>query len=404
MVTRGAAAYNALLRATNLRWRVFEKKLGWHVDLLLVVAMTAHLLAVNLAGAAPLVCLWLDWRAVRRDDAVAANLGRWLVRQSLIWLSVGIALGLTTLGLVRLIDWQRFAEAAGRIPASRYWFGVAELAFYFVCMGGYLVLWRDGPAPSRQRIWGRRMLGLLAGTNLLYHFPPLFAIIGVLGTRPETVGQAFNFRAAMVDLEVLAHCVHHILASFAVVGVAMMGYALSRARAERAVIPATEIAAKSHEMMPADSDLKLDWRRMAIWGGRVALVPTLLQLLAGTFVLLTLPALMRDRLLGQDLLATILFAASMIAALALMHRLAAVAMGDTQRREIIGAMVLLVVVVLLMVGTLQRARKPIVAWVGHVDAADATVGSPYCDEIKQWAITYWAIADVSTLVTRTQKP
>lgn len=367
------------------------------MDLLLVLAMTAHLLAVNLAGAAPLVCLWLDRRAVCRGDATAADLGRWLVRQSLLWLAAGIALGLTTLGLVWLIDWQRFAEPASRIPASRYWFGVAELAVYFVCMGGYLALWRDGATPSRQRIWGRRVLGLLAGTNLLYHFPPLFAIIGVLGTRPETVGQALNFRAAMIDPEVLAHTVHHILASFAVVGVAMMGYALSHARDQRSVFSATEIADGSHKSMPADSDLKLDWRRMAIWGARVALAPTLLQLLAGTCVLLTLPAWMRDRLLGQDLLATILFAASMIAALALMHRLAAVAMGDTQRREIIGAMVLLVVVVLLMVGTLQRARKPSVARAGHLGAVDAAVGRPSDDEIKQWEITCWAITEASTL-------
>ena len=327
------------------------------MDLLLIVALAAHLLAVNLAGAAPLVCLWLDWRAVHRDDAAAAELGRWLVRQSLIWLTAGIALGLATLGLVWLLDWQRFAAAAGRVPPARYWYGVAELAFYFVCMGGYLALWRDGATPpSWRRTWGRRGLGFSAGTNLLYHFPPLFAVIGALGTRPEVVDQTLNFREAMIDPEVLAHTLHHVLASFAVVGVAMMGHAMALARVGRARLSALPLEAVSVE--PAAG---ADARRMAIWGGRLALVPTLLQLLAGTFVLLTLPASLQDRLLGQDLPATILFAASLVAALALMHRLAAVAMGDVQRREIIGSIVLLVAVVLLMVGTLHRARKPAVA-------------------------------------------
>jgi hypothetical protein len=326
------------------------------VDLLLIVAMSAHLLTVNLAGAAPLVCLWLDWRAVRRDDAAAAELGRWLVRQSLVWLTAGIVLGLATLGLIWLVDWQRFAAAAGRVPPARYWYGVAELAFYFVCMGGYMALWRDGATvPSWRRTWGRRCLGALAGTNLLYHFPPLFAVIGAYASRPNAGDQTLNFRAAMIDPEVLAHTLHHILSSFAVVGVAMMGHALARARARRRTLSAASVDA-----VLAESDEVADARRMAVWGGRVALVPTLLQLLAGTFVLLTLPAPMRDRLLGQNLLATILFAASLVAALALMHRLAAVAMGDAQQREIIGSMVLLVVVVLLMVGTLQRARKPAV--------------------------------------------
>ncbi len=346
-----ARCYKIAIRTTN----------GVRVDWLLVVVLTAHLLAVNFAGAAPLVALWLDGRDVRRGNATAGAVGRWLVWQSLVGLSVGIALGLAALGLVWAIDWERFAASAGRVPVARYWYGVAELAFYFVCMGGYAALWRGGSQrPGTGRVWGRRALGLMAGTNLLYHFPPLFAVIAAYGVRPEAHGQALNFRAAMIDPEVLAHTVHFVLASFAVVGVAIMGYALVLARTE----------AESSGPHPRDSSEPADGstarradgpassRRVAMWGAWLALVPTVLQLVAGTWVLLSMPAPIRDRLMGRDGLATALFAASLIAALVLMHRLAAVALGDVQRREIIGSMVLLALVVLLMVGTLQRARKP----------------------------------------------
>ena len=137
-----------------------------------------------------------------------------------------------------------------------------------------------------------------------------------------------EFRRAILDPEVLSQFVHHVLASFAVVGMAMMGFALRLGRVRRSTD---------------------DVRRAALWGGRLALTPTLMQPIVGLYVLLQLPEQQRDRLLGGDALATALFGTSLVGAIVLMHRLASVAFGEDERRSLLGCMALLVLVVVGMV-------------------------------------------------------
>ncbi|MBI2824395.1 MAG: hypothetical protein HYX69_06885 [Planctomycetia bacterium] len=310
------------------------------LDTLLVLVLAAHLLAANIAGAAPLACLWLDWREVGRGDALAGELGRYLARQSLVWLSIGIALGAATLALVWLVDWQPFYEAARRIPASRYWWAGPELAVYYGCMWGCLRLWKTPAESTRWRVWPRRVLVLVAATNLMYHFPLLFTVIDVYSRRVGEAAGPLDFRAAILDPEVVSQVLHHLLASFAAVGIVMMAFAM---RIERAGRPAGDV------------------RRAASWGGRVALVPTALQLLVGLYVLVELPERSRASLLGDDALASILFGLSLVGAIMLLHRLAGVATGDVERRNLIACAALTLLVVVSMVGARHRAQRDVVA-------------------------------------------
>jgi len=97
---------------------------------------------------------------------------------------------------------------------------------------------------------------------------------------------------------------------------------------------------------------------LAAWGAWLALVPTLLQLPVGLWVLLQLPLAERDALLGSDLYATGLFALALLAALRLMHQLAAVALGDTERKQIVGSLSTMALVVALMVAAWTRSQAP----------------------------------------------
>ncbi len=63
------------------------------------------------------------------------------------------------------------------------------------------------------------------------------------------------------------------------------------------------------------------------------MVPSLLQLLAGPYLLLSLPASQQQRLMGGDWLATGLFATSGVAVFALLAQPFRVALGETSRRE-----------------------------------------------------------------------
>lgn len=300
-------------------------------ELVVVVLLALHLLCVNVASAGPLVCLWLEWRE-GRGDVLAGRAGRYLAQVSLQLFVVAIVLGLA----IGWILWSPEYAASIRKLGSRVHFGVAEIVFSLALMAGHFVWWRRAKDCSRRARIVRSLLPLAAGTNLLYHFPFLFVVLSriVSGTDDVSVPlTGAEFRQRMMDGEVLARTVHFWLASLSVTGLALVGCALRMSRGDE---PPAAVA------------------RVAQWGGRIALVPTLLQLPVGMWVLLQLDDVGQKRLMGGDAIGTALFALAVLAALLLMHQLTAVAMGNTKRGALIRSMALMFVVVLLMTGTVRR--------------------------------------------------
>jgi len=308
------------------------------IELLLVPVFAAHLLAVNVASGGPLVCMWLERRETRRDDQLAGQTGRYLARQSMVMLTVGIVLGLLMTWLIWIGGDHRFFETflGNEWLIRKLWWGVAELVFFYACMAAYLRWWQ-GLARWRSM---HRLLAILAATNLLYHFPTLFSVLTTVNLHPTLLeeGQAIDraaFLSLMGSVQVLSMVAHFLLASVAVVGMLMMGYALRLIR---------------QGADPADA------ARIARYGGRFALVPTVVQLLIGLYVLFHLPRYSQGLLLGGDLLGTAMLAASVLASIWLMHLLATVSLGEAERGPIIRSMTLLVLIVVLMTSTLQRAK------------------------------------------------
>lgn len=299
------------------------------LDLLLVPVLAAHLLLANAAAGGPLVALWLVGHGRGRPDALANRVGPWLLGASLGALVAAIVLGLATLGLFFAAHGESFLSSAGRVPASRYWFGVAELGFYFACVGAAWALWR----PGRQ---GRRRTGLIAvllfvgAADLIYHFPPLFTVIGVWTAR---TGPELPFAQAMLDPEVLSLVLHFVLSSLAVTGALLLKHA------------------QRWDREPAEA------RRVAIWGGWWAVAPTAIQLPVGFWVLQQVPRQARDALVLGDFLGSTLFGLGMLGSIVLLHRFAAAAMGESTPRHRRWTVGLLSVVVLLMVATLHRTRQ-----------------------------------------------
>jgi len=300
-----------------------------------IPVVTLHLLAADLAAVGPLVALWFAWRAAR-GDRLAADVERGLLRASIWALLAAAAFGGAALGLLWLADRRAWFEAARQIPARRYWFGLIELVFSWACLGVARWLARRQAAAGFDSCFSARFaLTALAGTNLVYHFPPLFSAIGVLSTRPETWGGTANFLSLLSDSEVLARTLHHLLAALAVTGAAIMLGALRWRTAE-------------------ESD---DRRRVAASGARIALAASAAQLLAGLHLLFQLPASSRERLMGGDMLTGLLFAAALLVTVTLLHRLAAIAFGDAQPRGIVFTALLIALVMLLMATTRHRTRN-----------------------------------------------
>lgn len=302
------------------------------LDGALILATTLHLLAVNVGAVGPLVALWLHGREARRGCELSGRLGRALVGWSTLGLLVGGLLG----GLGAWLLWLRSPEVFERtvalVPMGRLTWGLAEWGVSLACYAGYWAWWRARPG---RRTWGQLagpwLLALFGTTNALYHFPTLFAVMGLLWERPELVAGEFRFTRLLIEPHVLLRVLHFTLAAVATTGGLMMALALREPEAER--------------------------RRAAVWGGCMAAAPTLAQWLAGAAYLAWMPSAAREQLLGGNLVATGCFLLAMFGAAALSHRLVAVALGETAPRAIYSALVHLVLVVTLMVAARHFARE-----------------------------------------------
>ena len=310
-------------------------------SILEVVVLSAHLLAVNVATAAPFVCVWCEWRSTRHGDAALRAVGRRLARDCVLLFLAGTALGLAELGWLFWRSDPADLEALRTMPVSRWWFGGLELLIYLGCMLAY---WY-GYDRWQRRGW-QRLLAIAAGTNLGYHFPALFTIVSLVGERPELWGQTIEFRELLVDRETLARVAHFWLASFVVTGVLAM-------RPWRAISSNREALSRGDtwiEVPPSDDE------RATFCGARLALVATTLQMPLGIWLLTTLPRASQNLVMGRSMLATGLLIAAVLASLGLMHLLASLALGDVELRLVRRAALLLVAIVTLMVGTRVAIR------------------------------------------------
>ncbi len=303
------------------------------MDFVLAPLMAAHLLLVNVACAGPMVCIWLEYRAGKGCGA-AETACRTLSRDAFTALLVGGLLG----ALVFVIVWNDSYRTTFGLMSSKINYGAIEYLFSLVLMGLHAFAWKR-PAKSKEMTLLRCFVLLLAGTNLLYHFPFLFLILGnaasgLLNHAGEIDASAF--RSLMVDGDVLPRAAHFIVACFAVTGVWMF------IRASR---------------------IKDDKQRDQVirWGGAIGLTPTLLQILVGLWIIIRLPRPAMRSLMGQDLTATICLVVSVLLAFWLMHLLSMVALGKSDKKGRSKAALVLGIVVLLMCGVVQRIKHSGVA-------------------------------------------
>ena len=297
-------------------------------EFLLVVGLGAHLLCVSLASAGPLVVIGFQCYSHRRS--LAARIGCRLAWLSCAALLVGALLGLA----VGLALWNPDYAAAVRRLEQRVFFGIIELVFSFALLVAYSAWWNRPP----QRIGLRVVhgaLALLAGTNLLYHFPFLFVVMSDLVSTDNAQGAAIDsaaFRSLLVERYVLVRVIHFALAAFVVTGVTIIGIAWHAAK------------------------VNADDIRGGIWGARIALVPGLLQVPVGLWMLGQMPAVAQQRVLGSDGLAVALLLVSVASALWLLHQLSALAMGEFSSGLIKRTLVLTTLLVIMMTGAARRAH------------------------------------------------
>lgn len=301
------------------------------LELFSTILLIAHLLCVNVAAGAPILCVWLEWRG----DALARRAAAYLGRMGLLALFLGGLFGLA-------IGWLKWTPAyrelwTGPLSYKLHW-GAAELVFSLVLAGVYWLLVRGNGGNSTGSRTGRGLIALVNGTNLLYHFPALFVVAGKLYETGQITGATIRgaqFRQLAWSGEVPALAIHVMLASVAVAGVMLLGLALRWLRHDE---PPAEIA------------------KVAMWGSRWALGASLVQLPVGLWTLMALPAGTQASLMGTQVLGTMLFVAAMLTMFWLLRELTGVALGETTGPAMIRSMTAMLVVVSLMTAMQQAVR------------------------------------------------
>jgi len=303
------------------------------IPLLEALLMTAHLLCVNVASGGPLVSVWLDWRGVRGDEA-AAKAAAYLARASVLGLLVGAALGI----LVGWLKWNAEYRALwlGPLNYKLHWAGLEAIFSLVLYIGWWL--WLPGRLGGSFRAMATRgLVAVLAATNLLYHFPVLFSVADRLANAGPVSSARITgaeFRRLMVEAETPALAVHVALASVAMAGVMLLGFALRGLRRG-------ESASAS---------------RIAVWGGRIALVPSLLQLPVGLWTLTTMSPAAQSRIMGTDAIGTLFFIGSLLATFWLISDLVKVALNEVTRFLLIRVMAAMLVTILLMTAMQRQSR------------------------------------------------
>lgn len=341
------------------------------LSLATVLVFAAHLLAVNLAMAGPLLCVWLEWRGARRSDEAARRLELSLARWSLAAFVAGVLLGAVLLGLLWVGEAAAYFAAIRTLPADRLGFAAGELLFYLACQGCYCRLARrrwlaatpawstaaamsnDGrltTGPPRRGL--SRLLGLAAASNLMYHFPALFAMLAVIRSRPELWDRTLDrglYHALLFDPQVFSRMLHVWLAAVATAGLVLMW------RAAR-LTAVSELSPGTPEQAAPAGDTSTE-RRVAATGACGALAATLAQMPVGLWVLFELPGPAAAPLWDGDVLVLAMLAGAVALSMWLLQQLAGAALGDCQLAAVHRCLWTTAAVVLLMCGVVERLQR-----------------------------------------------
>lgn len=304
----------------------------------LILLLSLHLLAVNVAAGAPLVGVWLDWRGTRGND-LAAQGAVFLAKATVHGLLAGALLGV-------LVGWLKWDAAyqelwTGPLSYKRNW-AIGEAIFSLVL---FVAWWRWLPGAaggSKTAMRVRSLLALISATNLLYHFPALLSVAARLhraGNRPDLVLKGASFRALALGAETPALALHVALAAIATGGVVLLWFAVRSTSPE------------------ADEERT----RLARSAGWWALVPSLLQLPVGLWTLMRLAPDAQSQLMGQNTVGTLLLVASLLAAFWLINDLVQIALGEPTKGLIQRTFAALLITVILMTAMQQQTRGPVPA-------------------------------------------
>ncbi|GIW94356.1 MAG: hypothetical protein KatS3mg110_2397 [Pirellulaceae bacterium] len=312
-------------------FRTAKRVKGWVRLMWIDWVAGLHLVLVNVGAGGPFLVAAME--AVPRTESV--HVASWA--RCLLWLSLaGLLLG-SVLGL--LVGWHLWPHGLGtivRCMPSKIQFGVWEWVFSVVCLVVQLVWWYRAPEATVWVRWVRAAVGVVGSTNLLYHFPVLFAVITELmhgGIAGGEVISASEFRRLLVTSSAGPRALHAAVASLGIGASALMMVA---------AWPTRRIAPY--------------WIR---WAAMWIAATTLGQWLIGFWVTTSLPPAAGRRLLGGSPLLLAVFVVCVLLALVITQLAARLCLNDPDRRVALLTAALVVLLAILMTWVSRQTMAPI---------------------------------------------
>lgn len=300
------------------------------MEVLSSFVLALHLACMNVFAAGPLVCAWLDRNRSRHNPETRTTIQR-LAWSSLLLMALGALLG-TLVGWLR---WHQDYQNTLSQFSYRITWGIVEFAFSAVLTLVYAVwLWKR-PIVNTAEWIARTLVALISATNLLYHFPPLFSLIGAASSGQLAIEgkvDSATFVRLIARGEVMALTAHFALASFALSGIALAWLDRRAESSETSHLP------------------------LVATGARFALIATVAQIPVGLWLVLSLPAREQRRIMGGDGPAALVFVLAMVGTFLLLHQLAGLAFGAATRKKVWQVTASVLAVVGLMTFVLERGR------------------------------------------------
>jgi cytochrome bd-type quinol oxidase subunit 2 len=299
----------------------------------LAILATFHLILVTVGAVTPLINIFYEWLERGPDDP-RYQLNNRLAQFSIMAWIAGAIFGL----LLGVASWSDELSGALSRLSSKVNYGIIEYFFSLVLMVAYL-FWRkrvDKPGIIHRSL--RCLFPLAAGTNSIYHFPVLFAVVGELQRRGIWNGEVINasqFRQEwLVQAIVWSKSIHVVTAGVAFAGMTLL-----------------MIAAKAQRQ----NDEPL-YRTAALAGARLALLAVVAQILTGFWLITSLDPVQQKLLMGGDTFATLAFGGGVFLAFTWMHLLGRGMVTPLEGRSVSRIALVGILAMLLMVTATRRER------------------------------------------------
>ena len=269
------------------------------LDIVLSVLAALHMLAAGLASMTPLWVAGVRCTPRGRElDSVPLKHLAWL---SVVLLVVTAVVGLAAGYLRSTLGGDAYGEMLERFSPRFYLLTAIEWSFTLLCYLGWYLSWKWGT----RHPWWHLLIATAGATNLLYHFPPLMILQGLLVERPEVISAQTVTRSLSLQ----------VIASGEVVVRTLHFYALAAG-----VTSALLLSLARSPLKEAEDRM----RHAAAWGGLAA---TIGQIVTGIALVGLLPGSEALRLVGGATLPTLCLMGAIILSLALLLAYAHAALG-----------------------------------------------------------------------------